>query len=312
MNKLKRKYGFIALLIAVAIVSITVFSKYNKLQSQVRMSSYRSVTTRDKPVLYISPTYIPDSITLFGEKMKLTDYEVAERLEREILVNSYMHASTILYLKLSKRWFPIIEPILKRNGLPDDFKYLCVAESGLQQAISPSNAVGFWQFLSETGRQYNLEINDEVDERYHVEKATQAACDYLNSAYSKFGSWTNAAASYNMGQNGLQSRINTQIQNDYYELYVPRETMRYIFRIAALKQIMSYPELYGFILNESDYYSPIEFTTEYINHTSINWITYALSKNISYKDLRILNPWITSDRLANNSNRTYEVKIPIE
>lgn len=244
-----------------------------------------------------------------GEKVKLNDPEVYERFDRELMVNTYMQSSTLLYLKLSKRWFPVIEPILERNNIPDDFKYLCVAESGLQNVISPSKAEGFWQFLEATGKEYSLEINSEVDERYNLELATQAACDYFNAAYTKFGNWTQVAASYNMGQGGLTRALADQWQSDYYELQLSRETMRYLLRIVALKEIMKDPAKYGYNLRPDDYYAPLNYTTDFIS-TPINWVSYANSKGISYKDLKYLNPWIQSTNLANTKKKTYIVKLP--
>ena len=181
---------------------------------------------------------IPKTIDFAGEAVPLDCFDVKESLIRELSTICYWHASTMYVVKLSNRFFPIIVPILQREGVPDDFKYLCIAESGLQQVISPAKAVGFWQFLEQTGKEYGLEINSEVDERYHIEKATMAACAYLKKAYEKYNSWTMAAAAYNMGNAGADKQIDRQMQASYYDLLLPEETMRYVFRILAFKTVL--------------------------------------------------------------------------
>ncbi len=207
----------------------------------------------------ITQPEIPDEVYLFGEKLPLENFEVYERLDREMIVNAYWHSATILALKRANRWFPVIEPILKRNNIPVDFKYLAVAESNLENVISPAGATGFWQFIKSAATQYGLEVNDEVDERYDVEKSTEAACRYLKDAYQKFGSWTMAAAAYNAGMNGIDKWSSLQKTTNYYNLVLGIETSRYIARVAAIKIIMENPQKYGFNLSEKDLYQPLKY-----------------------------------------------------
>ena len=194
----------------------------------------------------ISPDF-PDSFTFAGEEVPLRNFEVRERLDREIVVNTYWHSSTILMVKRAKRWLPVIEPILKEEGVPDDFKYIAMIESNLTNAVSPKGAKGFWQFLKYTGEKHGLEINKCVDEGYHIEKSTKAACSYLKNAYEMFGSWTLAAASYNMGEAGVEKQLERQKADNYYNLVLSDETSRYIFRAIAAKIIINDPEKYGFL-----------------------------------------------------------------
>lgn len=257
----------------------------------------------------ISPP-LPEYVDFCGEEMKLDDFEVYERLDNEIIVNTFRHSSTIRYIKRAWRWFPLIEDILKEKGVPDDFKYLCIAESGLANVISPAKATGFWQFLKRTAQQYGLEVNKEVDERYHVEKSTYAACDYLLDAYKKFGSWTLAAAAYNAGVGGVSNRVEKQKVNNYYDLLLVEETARYIPRIVALKIIFNNPELYGFYISEDTRYKPIKTKTVELTGKNVDLVDYAISLNITYKTLKELNPWLRDDVLTNKSGKTYEIKIP--
>lgn len=261
------------------------------------------------PAKYISPK-IPEKVNFAGERIPLEDPEVRERFDRELIVNCYRHSATIRYIKLANRWFPVIEPILKRNGVPDDFKYLAVAESGLDNVVSPAGARGFWQFMKAAGKSYDLEINKEVDERYHVEKATQAACDYLKNGKRRFGKWTLAAAGYNMGNGGLSKRLKDQMVEDYFDLYLNNETSRYVLRLAALKTVMKDPEGYGFFMEPRDLYQPIKTTTLVVDTTVKNLNAFAKEVGTNYKTIRYLNPWLRSTKLPNNSGKKYEIKIP--
>ena len=195
---------------------------------------------------------IPSHMTLAGEEVPLNDFGVREALDRELIVNTYRHSGTILYMKRASRWFPVIKPILAEEGVPEDFKYLAVIESGLSQVVSPAGASGFWQFLKKTGPEYGLEVSSTVDERYHVEKATRAACLYLKEAYEKFGSWSLAAASYNMGMSGVTKRLKEQGVDNYWDLHLNSETARYVYRILAVKKVLESPASFGFKLRESD------------------------------------------------------------
>ncbi|HOY39857.1 MAG TPA: lytic transglycosylase domain-containing protein, partial [Bacteroidales bacterium] len=257
----------------------------------------------------ISPE-IPDSVFFAGERVPLEYFDVYESLDMEMLINTYRHSSTILYIKRAERYFPIIEEILRQNGIPDDFKYLCVAESGLSNAISPSQAVGFWQFLKATAQEYKMEVNNNVDERYNVIASTQAACNYLKAAYRIFNSWSLAAVSYNMGMGGLSQRIKHQKVNTYWDLYLHEEPARYVYRIISLKLIMENPERYGFYMKDTDKYSPIS-TREVIVDTSINRLQeFAFSQGINYKMLKVFNPWLRDTLLVNRSGKKYTIVIP--
>lgn len=257
-----------------------------------------------------APTRVPDAPTFAGEKMPVDIYDVKERLDREILVNTYWHSNTFQNFKNAYRYFPIIEKILKEEGVPDDFKYLALAESGLRNVVSPSNAVGVWQFLKDTGIQFGLEVNDVVDERYHLEKSTRAACKYLKQAKEQFGSWTLAAASYNVGQARIRKSIAEQKVNSYYDLYLNEETSRYVFRIVALKELFNNPQKYGFYFTEEDMYQPLKYTVVKVDTSIVNLVDFALENNTNYKTLKLHNPWMRQQRLDNKTGKVYEIKIP--
>lgn len=254
---------------------------------------------------------VPESIEIFGEEVPLEDIDVRERLEREIIVNTYWHSYTILILKRAQRWFPIIEPILEKNDIPDDFKYISVIESNLDNVVSPAGATGFWQFVKGTAPKYNLEIRDEVDERYHLEKSTQAACDYLREAYDKFGSWATAAASYNMGIDGVEKQIERQKTTNYFNFILNEETSRYLFRAIAMKIIMNNPELYGFSVEEFEKYKPYETYEVEVNGDIKDLALWAKDKGINYKWLKILNPWLRDNTLNVPPGKTYKIKLPV-
>lgn len=272
-----------------------------------------SVTVKkNKKVQY--KWYIPDipkQIDFAGEKVPLDRWDVREQLEREVLTNSYYHTNTLYTLRLTTRYFPIIEARLKANGVPDDFKYLCVAESSLRNQTSPAGARGYWQFLEGSGERYGLEINGEVDERYHIEKATDAACKYLKEAYDRFGSWTAAAASYNCGQGGYNKFSNYQQQDNYYDLLLPEETMRYIFRIVALKHIISNADDLGFMVLEDDAYEPIETRKITVTETIPNLADWAIYQGSNYRMLKLLNPWLRDHSLTVKKN-VYTIELPAQ
>ena len=197
---------------------------------------------------------IPHNLSFAGEKVPITDFSVREAADREFSINTYWQSQTLLIEKRTSRWFPVIEPILKRNNIPDDFKYISLVESQLTNVVSPQGAAGFWQFIPTTAKNYGLEVNEEVDERYNVVKATQAACDYFNESYKQFNNWTLVAASYNLGMTGVQAQIDKQKVKSYYDLLLNDETSRYIFRILAMKSIIVNPKSYGFTLRKKDLY----------------------------------------------------------
>ncbi len=253
---------------------------------------------------------IPAEISFAGENVPLEIYDVKERLDREVLVNTFWHSQTLVLLKKSKRYLEIIEPILKEEGIPDDFKYLCMAESGLANVVSPSNAAGFWQFLEATAKQYGLEVNDEVDERYDLEKATRAACKYLKNSYDTLKSWALVAASYNMGLSGIMNSLKDQEVDSYYDLHLNTETSRYVFRLIAIKLIHKNPEDFHFTLKPSDYYPSYKTKTIEVNYEIASLPKFARLNGTNYKTLKILNPWLRKPYLKNKDNKTYKILLP--
>ena len=254
--------------------------------------------------------YFPPSVDFAGEKTPLNVYDVRERFDRELLVNANLHSSTILIMKRANRAFPIIEPILAKYNVPDDFKYLAVIESALTNAVSPSGAKGFWQFLPDTAREKGLEVNDIVDERYHLEKSTEAACKYLLSAKEKFGSWTLAAASYNGGMNGVGKKIDEQMVGNYYDLLLTDETSRYVFRILALKEIMQNPSQYGFDISKQDLYENLPTKKVEVDSSITDLAQFAKTQGVNYKILKLHNPWLRDKKLENKNKKKYVLEIP--
>jgi len=269
--------------------------------------NYRNAFQRDYRIF--SPE-VPDRISFAGEEVPLDIYYVRESLDREIMAVTYMHSSTQKMFKQAHRYFPVIEPILKEYGIPEDFKFLVVAESNLSNVVSPAGAEGMWQFLQSTGRTYGLEINSKIDERYNLKKATEAACQYLLEARDTFGNWTLAAASYNRGFNGMAEALENQKVDNYYDLYLNQETARYIYRILAAKEIYNNPVKYGFYMREQDFYPPIETYTIVVDTTIEDLPAFALERGITYKVIREFNPWIHSYSLPNKSGRTYVLTLP--
>jgi len=255
---------------------------------------------------------MPENLNFAGESVPLVDPDVYERMDRELLVNTYWQSNALLLMKRANKYFPVIEPILEEEGIPEDFKYLAVIESGLTQAVSPARAVGFWQILEGTGKEYGLEINDNVDERYNVEKSTRVAADYLKKAKARFGSWTLAAASYNAGQYGVDKQLDRQKVDGYYDLLLGEETGRYVFRILALKEIMTNPEKYGFSFTESDLYEFIPVKKVRVDTVVKDFPDFAEQFGINYKILKVHNPWLRDDHLKNASRKEYFIDIPEE
>lgn len=254
---------------------------------------------------------LPKTMSFAGERVPLERQEVREQLERELLYNYYNQYSIIYILKLSDRYFPIIEKTLRENDVPDDFKYLCIAESALRNETSRVGAVGFWQFMPATAPQYGLEVSDEVDERYDVEKSTVAACKYFKQAYAKLGSWTAAAASYNMGQGGYNNQATFQQRTNYYDLLLPEETMRYVFRILAFKELIGEAQRFGYIVGKGETYKPYASRTENITSTIPDLAQYAIDHGITYRKLKLLNPWLRDHRLTVKSGKTYQIALPM-
>lgn len=266
---------------------------------------------KDKLMHEGTAMYFPTEVDFAGEKTPLQITDVRERLDRELLINANLDATTALIIKRANRVFPIIEPILAKNGVPDDFKYLAVIESGLVNAVSAAGARGVWQFMPDTAKEKGMEVNDMVDERYHLEKSTEAACKYLLAAKEKFGSWTLAAASYNGGMNGITKKIEEQKVTNYYDLGLTEETSRYVFRILALKEIMRQPAKYGFTIFDSDLYAPIPTKRVAVDSTITDLTGFAQSQGINYKILKIHNPWLRDKKLVNPTKKRYEIEIPL-
>jgi len=255
---------------------------------------------------------IPENLDFAGERVPTENDDIKERIDRELLVNTYWHSNTILLFKRANKFFPIIEPILKKNGIPNDFKYLAVIESGLLNGTSPAGAKGFWQILEGTAKESGLEVNSNVDERYHLEKSTQAACDYLKAAKARFGNWTLTAAAYNAGNRGVSSKMETQKVSSYYDLLLGDETERYILRIVAVKEIMSNPEKYGYTFEKEDLYTATPTKIIEINTPIADISQYALNLGINYKIMKLHNPWLRENTLENKTGKTYQLKIPSE
>jgi len=253
----------------------------------------------------------PDSIDFAGERAPLNISDVKERFERELIVNANLDATTLLVIKRANRAFPIMEPILKKYGVPDDFKYLAVIESNLVNVVSPAGARGVWQFMPETAKEKGMEVNDVVDERYHLQKSTEAACKYLLDAKARFGNWTLAAASYNGGMNGVNKQIEMQKVTNYYDLLLTEETSRYVFRILALKEIMKNPDKYGFNLLPIELYQNLPSKVISVDSTITDLADFAKSQGINYKILKIHNPWLRDKKLLNPNRKRYEIEIPL-
>lgn len=258
--------------------------------------------------LYSPP--IPDSLSFAGEPVPLDRVDVREALDRELLVNDYWQSNLLLLVKRSNRWFPVMEPVLASNGVPDDFKYLALIESGLMNVVSPSKAAGFWQFLKATAQSYGLEVNDNVDERYDVAKATAAACAYLKDSKAKCGSWTAAAAGYNMGYGGYAKAAAAQHTSSYWDLYLNAETARYVYRILAVKLILKNPEQYGVRLRQRDLYPPLEYDTLLVDSSIADLRLFAIQQGTSYKWLKESNPWLRGTSLPNASKKEYLLLVP--
>ncbi|CAM3493703.1 lytic transglycosylase domain-containing protein [Aequorivita lipolytica] len=292
--------------LGVAILAVSAIS-INAVQDAPTDANLEKKLVNDYNV-YALP--LPEKMDFAGESVPLNNPDIRERMDRELLVNTYWQSNGLLILKRANKYFPIIEPLLKKHGLPDDFKYLAVAESGLEYTSSPAGASGIWHFMKGTGLEYGLEINDYVDERYNLEKATMVAAEYLKKSKEKFGSWTMAAASYNAGVGGMNKQINRQKETSYYDLLLNSETSRYVFRILALKEIMSNPEKYGFNFREKDLYTNIPTFKVKVDSPIEDWSEWVKQYEINYKILKIHNPWLRDTYLKNASGKEYFIEIP--
>ena len=288
------------------IFSILLFSGFN-----FYMRSQVSETIINNKKLKVFALKSPNNLDFCGEKVPINFSDITERLDRELLVNTYWQSNMMLLIKRANKWFPKIEAILNEEGVPDDFKYLAVIESGLENARSPRGAKGFWQLMPSTAKQFGLEVNSNVDERYHIEKSTRVACKYLKKAKSKFGSWTLAAASFNRGIYGIEKELIRQKVKNYYDLLLNNETSRYVFRILAVKDILSNPTSYGYVYEKSDLYhsTPVKIIDWDLPIQNI--ASFAKEQGINYKLLKIFNPWLIQNHLNNKSRKKYEIQIPL-
>lgn len=287
------------LMITALVLSIIAIHKSNK-----RPVSLEQIVIQSHDIEFC------DDIYFAGERVPLEMFNIRERYERELLSNTYFHSNTMVLLKRSKRWFPVIEPILKEYGIPDDFKYLCVIESYLSNVVSPAGAAGFWQFMKNTAQEYGLEINKEVDMRYNVELETEAACKYFLKAYERFGSWTLVAAAYNAGSSRVSKFMKEQGATSYYDLLMAEETERYIFRILAIKTIFENPEKYGIYVSDKLTYEPYRYKIVKVDKSIDNCAEFAKEHDITYKLLKVFNPWMRSNSLKVSNGKVYEIKIP--
>lgn len=255
---------------------------------------------------------IPKGINFANELVPVEKADIKERMDRELLVNAYWQSNALLLMKRAHKYFPIIEPILAEYGVPNDFKYLALIESGLMNVTSPSGAKGFWQIMKATAKENGLEVNSNVDERYNIEKATVVACKYLVKSHKKFGSWTLAAAAYNAGNTGVSRRLKSQHVTDYYDLLLTEETSRYVFRIVAVKEIITHPATYGFKYDQEDLYNLEKTKIVNVDTAITNIALFAKHFDTNYKELKIYNPWLRENKLHNTSLKSYEIKIPLQ
>lgn len=304
---MRNSVKILGLVAIIMVSSLFIFSVENEVATERNEEEKNTSETYQ-----IKALKIPKDLNFAGERVPIEQEDIRERVDRELLVNTYWQSNGLLLIKRAHKYFPIIEPILKKNGIPDDFKYLAVIESGLSNVTSPAGAKGFWQIMEVTAKENQLEVNGNVDERYHLEKATQVACDYLNKSKEKFGNWTLAAASYNGGVRGISRRMETQMVDDYYDLLLVDETARYLPRIVAVKEILSNPRSYGFIFETEDLYNMVPTKIIKVDTIVKDIALFSKDLGINYKIMKIHNPWLRENKLNNASRRVYEIKIPLE
>ena len=299
IKEIKSTKRIISLIILIVLVFLSFGISKSRFLTNGKESSYK-----------IYPISIPKKVSFAGEEMSLDEDDLIERMDKEFLVNTYWQSNTILLLKRANKYFPQIEKILISEGVPTDFKYLALIESGLQNVTSPSGAKGFWQIMKTTGKEYGLEINGNVDERYNLSLSTRLACKYLKKAKDKFGSWTLAAAAYNRGISGVQNKITNQNQTAYENILFGEETKRYVFRIIALKNIVESPESFGFYIKEEQMYKPIKYKEIKIDIPLNNLSEFSKDLGLNYKNFKIHNPWLLENHLNNKSRKVYTISIP--
>jgi membrane-bound lytic murein transglycosylase D len=252
----------------------------------------------------------PEGLEFSGEKVPLEDIDIRERLDKELVINTYWHSQTIFMLKRAHRWFPLMEKVLKEEGVPEDMKFIAAIESNFDNVVSPAGAAGYWQFLKSTAQVYGLEVNAYVDERYNVEKATRAACKYLKDSYAQLKNWTLVAASYNMGLGGILGKMKEQQSKNYYDLYLNSETHRYVFRILAAKEIFRNPAFYGFNIRPKDYYEPHDTYDVEVDSTINSLQDFAVKHETNLKIVKLLNPWLRDSSLPVKPGKKYLIKLP--
>ena len=302
MNKAPRLLTIIGLVVvAFLFINASISNKQNNLNDPIKNTSN---------FYEVKALKIPKNLKFAGEKVPTNKSDIKERIDRELLVNTYWQSNGLLYFKRANKYFPIIEPILRKHKIPDDFKYLALIESGLQNVTSPAGAKGFWQLMPKTAQEYGLEVNANVDERYNLEKSTEAACQYILEAHEKFNDWTLTAAAYNAGMNGISKKIEMQNVNNYYDLLLNDETSRYLPRIVAVKEILNNPKKYGFLFEEEDLYSITPTHKIKVDTIISNLALFADNQGINYKVLKIHNPWLRENKLNNKSRKEYYIKLP--
>ena len=295
---------------ASALMLVAIFAPSSEAEAHSRRTATASSVHQPAFSPVVNPE-VPSHVKFAGQTIKLDDNDMWERLDRELTAMAYTHGNTMLCIKRANRYFPVIAPILKRNGMPADMIYLAAIESTMNpRAVSGAGAAGLWQFMASTAKEYGLEVSSDVDERYDVEKATQAACRYLKNAYEKYGNWESVAASYNGGMGRVTKELDAQQAESAYDLWLAEETQRYMFRLLAMKMIMENPKDYGFQLKAHNLYQPIEYETVVVDGPVADWPQWAINHGIDYMTLREHNPWIRSKSLTNKSGKTYRVKVP--
>jgi len=290
------------LLMLIFILSIIFFNAVNL--------SDKTLEKNTSSTYNIKALKIPNGLSFAGEKVPTELDDIKERMDRELLVNTYWQSNGLLLIKRAHKYFPLIEPLLKKYGIPDDFKYLAVAESGLENNSSPAGAAGFWHFLKSSAKEYGLEVNQNVDERYNLEKSTKVAAEYLKKSKKRFGTWTLAASAYNAGNARIARNLKKQQVTNYYDLLLNSETSRYIFRIVALKEVLSNPRKYGFEFEEDDLYNLPDIKTVKVDTVITNIASFAKKFKTNYKELKLNNAWLRENKLNNKSRKLYKIKIP--
>lgn len=308
MKKLTRIFT----ILSIVFICGVMINATQKTDTEPEIKTQEDPSDKNTSELYeIKALKIPEGVNFAGELVPIEKSDIRERMDRELLVNTYWQSNSLLLIKRAHKYFPIIEPILKKHGVPDDFKYLALIESGLLNVTSPAGAKGFWQIMKGTAQENGLEVNSNVDERYNIEKATEVACKYLNKSYKKFNAWTMAAAAYNAGNTGISRRLKSQRVASYYDLLLGEETSRYIFRIIAVKEIMKNPKNYGFKFDNEDLYKLDRTKTVKVDTVIKDIALFAQNLGVNYKELKIHNPWLRENKLNNSSRKLYEIKVPL-